>query len=172
MLKFFPPAVYRAQLPFVHGGSTISSEQILSATPSSSYFSCAPVWVFSMHCNPSRGVCSSTSSPQALVKECPFGQACCPIKTAMWVSAPVWSSLCWRGTTCFSLFFSMSFKEISALAHGAPHHLPFPLTLGCLSLLFFIQPLFCESFESFLHTVSQSCHWYQWRVRLCPAVSL
>lgn len=76
------------------GGSTISSEQILSATPSSLYSSYAPVWVFSMHCNPSRGVCSSTSSPQALVTECPFGQEWGPIKTAMWVSAPVWSSLC------------------------------------------------------------------------------
>ena len=51
-----------------------------------------------------------------------------------WICAPPWSSMGYRGTTCFTMVFSRCCRGISALAQAAPSAPPSSLTLVSAAL--------------------------------------
>jgi len=62
-----------------------------------------------------------------------------------WISAPPWTSMGYRGTTCLTMVFSRGCRGISALAPGAPPPSPSLLTLVSAELFLshILTPLSC-----------------------------
>lgn len=77
------------------------------------------------------GVCSNISFPQAaasfrasssaVARDAPWA--------AVWIYAPLWTSMGYRWATCISMVFSRGWRGISAPAHGAPSAPPYSLNL-------------------------------------------
>lgn len=70
----------------------------------------ALVWVLSMGYSPS-GIDRSSMGPPIAA----WG----PPQAAVWISAPLWLSMGYMRTTCFTIVFSIGHREISALAAKA-----------------------------------------------------
>ena len=88
-----------------------------------------------------------------LSKGCSFIQVsftCSSIGSSMgcrWISVPPWSSMGCRGTTCFTMVFSMGCRRISTVAPGAP---PPPSSLSFAQIFLFLKQ-WCSIFYPFLN---------------------
>ena len=136
----------------------VSSSHVVSATPSSSCSSSAPVW------GPSHRVTGAASKPApawaplhratgadrsllqhglSMGSQLPSGTSTCSnVGSAMgcrWVSAPPWTSMDCRGTTCLTMVFTTGCRGISALVPGAP---PPPSSLTLVSAGLFHTHIF------------------------------
>jgi len=90
------------------------------------------------------GACSSTGSPQG--HSLFWASSCSGVGSSVgcrWISAPPWTSMGCRGTTCLAMVFSTGCRGISAPAPGAPPSHPSSLTLVSaeLFLLHLLGPL-------------------------------
>jgi len=78
-----------------------------------------------------------------------------------WISAPPWTSMGCRRTTCLTVVFTTSCRGISSLVPGAPQPSPasLPLVSAVLFLPHSLTPLFlgcsCEVLFTFLNILSQ-----------------
>ena len=97
-------------------GSRVLPEDLLQhgSSPRGHMFFQEPVPVRALH----RVTASFGAHPPAPAR--------CPPRAAGWISAPPWTSMCCRGTTCITMVFIMGCRGISAPAPGAP---PSSLTL-------------------------------------------
>lgn len=82
------------------------------------------------------GVCSNISFPQAAASFRASSSAVAQDApwAAVWICAPLWTSMGYRWTTCISMVFSRGWRGISTPAHGAHSDPPYSLNLVCAGL--------------------------------------
>lgn len=115
-----------------------------AAVPTRSLFQCDTLW------------------PLISFRACPPAVAGGPPQAAVWISALPWSFMGCRGTTCFTMGFTMVCRGISALVSQTSLP-PSILTLESAELYHLYFPtallqMLCSIFYPFLSVLSQRCH--------------